>query len=90
MIVKILRYTSLVFSIVSIIYYFNYMKKRHEDPINAIKLRKTALVFIALSLTITFILNLNVAFTTKNHDDIIIVFQMGLVLLPITFLELLT
>jgi hypothetical protein len=89
MLINILTYISIIFSIISAVCYILYLKYDHKksDCKNKSKYNKLSHIFIVIALVVLFILNLILVYRERRHKDILLTFQLGIVILPIAIIE---
>jgi NADH:ubiquinone oxidoreductase subunit 2 (subunit N) len=87
MLILILTYLSVIFSIISAIYYILYIKYDKSKCENKSQYHKLSRIFIVIALIFLFIINILLVFHEKEHKDILLTFQLGLVILPIAIID---
>lgn len=89
MLINILTYISIIFSIISAVCYILYLKYDHKksDCENKSKYHKLSRIFIVIALVVLFILNLILVYRERRHKDILLTLQLGLVILPIAIID---
>lgn len=87
MLILILTYLSVIFSIISAIYYILYIKYDKSKCENNSQYHKLSRIFIVIALIFLFIINILLVFHEKKHKDILLTFQLGLVILPIAIID---
>jgi heme/copper-type cytochrome/quinol oxidase subunit 2 len=89
MLINILIYISIIFSIISSVCYILYLKYDHKksDCENKSKYDKLSRIFIVIALVVLFILNLILVYRERRHKDILLTLQLGLVILPIAIID---